>query len=128
RATELRRTLGDRRAVGMAEAAAALARAAAGDLAAAEAVFARTHERFRAADDAPAEGGALLLWGIAVEAVGETERAADLLVAGGEVWERGLVGAFPGWGLFGAADALLNAGRHAEARSTLARAERLFTA
>jgi predicted ATPase/DNA-binding SARP family transcriptional activator len=128
RATELRRALGDRRAVGMAEAAAALARAHAGDLAAAEAVFARTHERFRAADDAPAEGGALLLWGIAVEAAGETERAADLIVAGAEVWERGLVGAFPGWALYGAADALHNAERRAEALSAVSRAERFFSA
>ncbi|MGZ4291780.1 MAG: BTAD domain-containing putative transcriptional regulator [Gaiellaceae bacterium] len=127
-AVELRRAYGDRRAVGMTETAAALARATAGDLAGAETVFARTHDRFRAADDAPAEGGALLMWGLAVEGAGEAGRAADLLTAGAEVWERGLLGAFPGWGLLAAGDGLLNAGRKAEARSAVERAARIFKA
>ena len=87
----LRRAYGDRRAVGLTETAAALARATAGDLAGAETIFRRTHERFRAADDAPAEGSALLAWGLAVEGTGDSGRAADLLVAGAEVWERGLM-------------------------------------
>jgi predicted ATPase len=124
----LRRAYGDRRALGLTETAAALARATAGDLAGAEASFRRTHERFRAADDAPAEGGALLMWGLAVEGTGNTERAAELLVAGAEVWDRGLTAAFPGWGLLAAADGLLNAGRLDEARAFAARAARVFDA
>jgi predicted ATPase/DNA-binding SARP family transcriptional activator len=127
-AAALRRALGDRRAVGMTETAAALARAAAGDLAGAEADFARTHDRFQAADDAPAAGGALLMWGLAVEAAGGAERAADLFTAGAEVWERGLTGAFPGWGLYAAGDALHNVGRDAEAHACIARAERILRA
>ena len=123
-----RRAYGDRRALGLTESAAALARATAGDLAGAEASFRRTHERFRAADDAPAEGGALLMWGLAVEGTGDAERAADLLVAGAEVWDRGLTAAFPGWGLLAAADGLLNAGRLDEARGFAARAARVFDA
>ena len=35
---------------------------------------------------------------------------AELLVAGADVWERGMMGPFPGWGLLAAADALLNVG------------------
>jgi predicted ATPase len=126
RAAELRRALGDRRAVGMTETAAALARASAGDLDGAEMVFARTHDRFRAADDAPAEGGALLMWGLAVEAAGDAERAADLLQAGAGIWERGLMGAFPGWGLYAAADALHNVGREPEARAAIESAEHVL--
>jgi predicted ATPase/DNA-binding SARP family transcriptional activator len=122
-AVELRRLYGDRRAVGMTETAAAFARASAGDLARAEVAFARSHDRFRAADDAPAEGGALLMWGLAVEAAGDAERAAELVVAGADVWDRGMMGPFPGWGLLTAADVLLNVGRNTEARATLARAE-----
>ena len=127
-AVVLRRAYGDRRAVGITETAAALARATAGDLVGAEATFRRTHERFRAADDAPAEGSALLMWGLALEGTENTARAADLLVAGAEVWERGLKGAFPGWGLLAAADGLLNAGRLEEARAFAARAARIFDA
>jgi tetratricopeptide (TPR) repeat protein len=127
-AVVLRRAYGDRRAVGLTETAAAFARATAGDLVGAEAIFRRTHERFRAADDAPAEGGALLMWGLALEGAESTGRAADLLVAGAEVWERGLKGAFPGWGLLAAADGLLNAGRLEEARGFAARAARVFDA
>ena len=52
---------------------------------------------------------------------GDSGRAADLLVAGAEVWERGLFGAFPGWGLLAAADALLNAGRPRRTRLRHAR-------
>jgi predicted ATPase/DNA-binding SARP family transcriptional activator len=125
-AVTLRRALGDRRAVGMTETAVALARALAGDLAGAEAAFASTHERFRAADDAPAAGGALLMWGVAVEAAGELERAADTYAAGADTWERGLIGAFPGWALYAAADALHNVGRDAEAQARLARGERIL--
>jgi predicted ATPase/Tfp pilus assembly protein PilF len=127
-AVELRRSYGDRRAVGMTETAAALALASAGDLPGAEVVFARSRDRFRAADDSPAEGGALVMWGLAIEAAGGAERAAELLVAGADVWERGMMGPFPGWGLLAAADALLNVGRTAEARATLARAERTLRA
>lgn len=127
-AVELRRAHGDRRAVGMTETAAALARAATGDLAGAERVFERTTDRFRAADDAPAEGGALLMWGLAVEGAGDAQRAADLLIAGAEVWERRLLGPFPAWGLLAAADGLLNAGHDVEARSAVERALRIFTA
>ena len=112
----------------MTELAAALARAYGGDLVGAEAIFARSHERFRAADDAPAEGGALLMWGVAVEHVGDSERAAKLLVDAADVWERGLLGSFPGWGLLAAADALLNVGRRDEARAAAGRGERVFRA
>jgi hypothetical protein len=112
----------------MTETAAALARASSGDLPGAEVIFARSHDRFRAADDAPAEGGALLMWGLAIEAAGDAERAAELLVSGADVWERGMMGPFPGWGLLAAADALLNVGRTAEARATLARAEHTLRA
>jgi tetratricopeptide (TPR) repeat protein len=110
----------------MTETAAAFARAAAGDLARAEVELAQTHERFRAADDAPAAGGALLMWGLAVEAAGEPERAADLFAAGAEAWEHGLTGAFPGWGLYAAGDALHNVGRSAEAHGCISRAERIL--
>jgi tetratricopeptide (TPR) repeat protein len=122
----LRRTYGDRRAVGMTENAASLARAFAGDLVGAEEAFAVTHDRFRAADDAPAAGGALLMWGVAVEAAGEHERGADLLAAAADVWERGLLGAFPGWALYAAADALHNVGRIAEAHARIVRSERIL--
>jgi predicted ATPase/DNA-binding SARP family transcriptional activator len=125
-AVRLRRAYGDRRAVGMTENAAALSRALAGDLAGAEATFALTHDRFRAADDAPAVGASLLMWGIAVEWAGEHERSADLFAAGAGVWERGLLGAFPGWGLYAAGDALHNVGRSAEAHSCIVRAERIL--
>lgn len=125
-AATLRRALGDRRAVGMTETAAAFARAAAGDLAGAEVELATTHERFRAADDAPAAGGALLMWGLAVEAAGEADRAAELFTAGAEAWERGLTGAFPGWGLYAAGDALHNVGRSGDAHACIVRAERIL--
>jgi predicted ATPase/DNA-binding SARP family transcriptional activator len=127
-AVALRRAHGDRRAVGMTETATGLARAFGGDLAGAETVFARTHDRFRAADDAPGQGGALVTWGLACEHAGDVERAAELLVAGATVWERGLEGPFPGWGLLAAADALFAGGRESEARDTLARAERVLRA
>jgi hypothetical protein len=68
------------------------------------------------------------MWGLANEAAGDSERAAELLVAGADVWERGMTGPFPGWGLLAAADALLNVGRTAEARATLVRAERTLRA
>jgi hypothetical protein len=66
------------------------------------------------------------MWGFAVEASGDAERAADLLAAGADVWARGLLGSFPGWGLYAAADALLNVGRKSEAQATITRAERLL--
>ena len=68
------------------------------------------------------------MWGLALEGTENTGRAADLLVAGAEVWERGLKGAFPGWGLLAAADGLLNAGRLEEAHGFAARAARIFDA
>jgi hypothetical protein len=66
------------------------------------------------------------MWGIAVEAAGELERSAELFAAGAGVWERGLLGAFPGWGLYAAGDALHNVGRSAEAQSCIVRAERIL--
>jgi tetratricopeptide (TPR) repeat protein len=125
-AVTLRRGLGDRRAVGMTETAAALARALTGDLTGAEVALAATHDRFNAADDAPAAGGALLMWAVAVEQAGDLERAADLFAAGADVWERGLLGAFPGWALYAAADALHTVGRATEAQARIVRSERVL--
>ncbi len=127
-AVELRRRSGDRRALGMTETAWALALAYGGDLERAEAIFAHTHRRFRAADDAPGQGGALVMWGLAHERAGNAERAAELVVAGAEVWERHLEGHVPGWGLYAAADCLLAVDRPAEAHAVLGRAERLLRA
>jgi len=127
-AVELRREVGDRRAVGMTEAAAALACAFAGDLAEAEPVFARTHDRFRAADDAPGQGGSLVMWGLACERAGNVERAAELVLAGATVWDRGLDGPVPGWGLLAAADVLLAAGHEVEAHASVVRAEHVLEA
>ena len=128
RAIELRRAGGDRRGVGMTETDAALARAYAGDLAGADASFARTQEHFRAADDAPAQGGGLIMWGLAYEHVGDLDHAAELVAAGAEVWDRGLGGPLPGWGLLMAADTLHAAGRPEDAAAALARAERVYRA
>ena len=66
------------------------------------------------------------MWAVAVESAGELERAADLYVAGADVWERGLLGAFPGWALYAAADALHNVGRAAEAEVRIVRSERIL--
>jgi hypothetical protein len=127
-AVELRRASGDRRALGMTETAWALAIAFGDDLARAESVFARTHDRFRAADDAPGQGAALITWGLAHERAGNLERAAELVVAGAEAWERHLEGPVPGWGLLAAADTLAGVDRIAEASAVLARAERMLRA
>jgi hypothetical protein len=112
----------------MTETAWALALAYGGDLERAEAIFAHTHRRFRAADDAPGQGGALVMWGLAHERAGNAERAAELVVAGAEVWERHLEGHVPGWGLYAAADCLLAVDRPAEAHAVLGRAERVLQA
>jgi len=125
---ELRRRFGDRRAVGMTEIGTALVLAFGGDLDGAAAVFRETHDRFRAADDAPGQGGALATWGLAEERAGNLEAAAELFAAGADVWERHLNGHMPGWTRLAAADALLAAGRGARARAELAHAERLLHA
>jgi predicted ATPase/DNA-binding SARP family transcriptional activator len=127
-AVELRREIGDRRALGLTEVAGALARAFAGELAAVEPVFTRAHDRFRAVDDAPGQGTALVMWGLACEHAGRLERAAELVLAGATVWDRGLDGPVPGWGLLAAADVLLGAGRDADARAAVGRAERVLDA
>jgi tetratricopeptide (TPR) repeat protein len=127
-AVELRRRSGDRRALGMTETAWALALSFGGDLERAEAVFEHTHRRFRVADDTPGQGGALVMWGLAHERAGNAERAAELVVAGAEVWERHLEGHVPGWGLYAAADCLLAVDRAHEARAMLGRAERVLRA
>jgi hypothetical protein len=112
----------------MTESAWALAIAFGGDLERADTVFARTHDTFRAADDAPGQGGALVMWGLAHERAGDAEHAADLIAAGADVWERGLEGPVPGWGLLAAADTLAGVGRDADARVFLTRAERVLRA
>jgi hypothetical protein len=99
----------------MTETAWALALAFAGDLEQAETVFAGTHDRFRAADDAPGQGGALVMCGLAHERAGHLARAAELVAAGAEVWDHHLEGHVPGWGLLAAADCLLAVGRDEEA-------------
>ena len=126
RARLLRRRYGDRRAVGMTENGLALALAHRGDLDDARELFAATHGRFQAADDAPGQGGSLVTGGLAEELAGETERAIELFVEGAETWERYLGGHLPGWGWLTAADAYALAGEDAAAAASLARAERLF--
>ena len=125
---ELRRRSGDRRAVGMTQTDVALALAASGDLAGAEALFTAAHDRFRAADDAPGQGGVLVTWGSAEERSGNLERAAELFAAGAGIWERHLRGHLPGWAWIAAADALLATGDGDRARSGIVRAERLLAA
>ncbi|MDP9262640.1 MAG: tetratricopeptide repeat protein [Actinomycetota bacterium] len=125
-ALELRRRSGDRRAVGITENDIALALAFSGDLAGARALFTVAHDRFRAADDAPGQGGVLVMWGIAEERSGRLERASELFTAGAEVWERHLRGHLPGWAWLTAADALLATGEAERARIGIERAERLL--
>jgi predicted ATPase/DNA-binding SARP family transcriptional activator len=125
-ARTLRRRHGDQRALGMTETDLALALAHRGDLAAARALFRSVHDRFRAADDAPGQGGALLMWGLAEEWAGEVRRAAELFAAGAEIWEQHLGGQLPGWCWFTAADALAELGDDEQAEASLLRAARLF--
>jgi tetratricopeptide (TPR) repeat protein len=125
-ALELRRQSGDRRAVGITENDLALALAFGGDLTGAQALFTVAHDRFRAADDTPGQGGTLVMWGIAEERSGDLERATELFTAGAELWERHLRGHLPGWAWLSAADALLAAGDETRARAGFVRAERLL--
>ncbi len=74
RARELRRRRGDRRAVAMTEIDLALALAVGGDLDSPRLLFAELGDRFRAADDAPGQGGALIIWGIAEERAGNLDQ------------------------------------------------------
>jgi hypothetical protein len=104
----------------------ALALAHHGDLDAARSLFAATHDRFRAADDAPGQGGSLITWGLAEERGGNDARACSLFVEGAETWERYLGGQLPGWGWLTAADAYAAAGEREHAEAGLVRAERLF--
>lgn len=125
-ARTLRQGYGDRRALGMTENGLALALAHCGDLAAARDLFASVHDRFRAADDAPGQGGVLITWGLAEEHAGEIARAAELFAGGAEIWEQHLGGQLPGWGWLTTADAYTALGEDIRAEAALRRAERLF--
>ncbi len=127
-ALELRRRRGDRRAAAMTETDAAFAQALAGDMAGARRLFAELRDGFRAADDAPGQGGALLTWGIAEERVGDPELAAELVRQGAEVWEPHLGGHLPGWGWFTAAALYDAIGDEAAAERGYARARRVMEA
>jgi predicted ATPase/DNA-binding SARP family transcriptional activator len=126
RSLELRRRRGDRRAVAMTEADLALALAFGGDLDRARRLFAEVHDRFRAADDAPGHGGALVTWGIAEERAGHLDRAAELVRGGAEVWEAQLGGHLPGWAWLTAADVCHSLGDSAAAKRSMERAERIL--
>jgi hypothetical protein len=105
----------------------ALALACRGDLTQARELFGSVHDRFRAADDAPGQGGVLITWGLAEERAGELERAAELFSAGAEVWDQHLGGQLPGWGWLTVADAVTALGDVPRAEAGLLRAERLFS-
>jgi tetratricopeptide (TPR) repeat protein len=126
-ARALRRRHGDQRALGMTENDLALALACRGDLTQARELFGSVHDRFRAADDAPGQGGVLITWGLAEERAGELERAAELFSAGAEVWDQHLGGQLPGWGWLTVADAVTALGDVPRAEAGLLRAERLFS-
>ncbi len=124
---ELRRRSGDQRAVGMTENDYALALAFSDDLAEARALFPIARDRFRAADDAPGEGAALVMWGLAEERSDNLDRAAELFSAGADLFEHHLRGHLAGWAWLAAADALLATGEVNPAHAGLERAERLLT-
>jgi tetratricopeptide (TPR) repeat protein len=122
RARELRRRNGDRRAVAMTEMDLALALAFGGDLEGARVVFAELGDRFRAADDAPGQGGAFILWGIAEER--RKPRAGAELGAAprSEPHPGGHLPAGPGRG----ADMYETLGSRPAAERSVARAERVL--
>ena len=126
RARDLRRRNGDRRAVAMTEMDLALALAFGGDLESARVLFAELGDRFRAADDAPGQGGALILWGLAEERAGNLEQAAELARGGAEIWEPHLGGHLPGWAWLAAADMYETLGSAPAAERSLGRAERVL--
>jgi predicted ATPase/DNA-binding SARP family transcriptional activator len=127
RARELRRRHGDRRAVAMTEMDLALALAYGGDLENARLLFADLRDRFRAADDAPGQGGALVLWGIAEERARNLNEAAELVRGGAEIWEPHLGGHLGGWAWLTAADVYDALGDEAAAGRSAERAERMLT-
>jgi len=104
----------------------ALALAFSGDLESARLIFAELGDRFRAADDAPGQGGALILWGIAEERAGNLEQAAELARGGAEIWEPHLGGHLPGWAWLAAADMYEALGGGPPAQRSVARAERVL--
>jgi predicted ATPase len=123
RARELRRRHGDRRAVAMTEIDLALALAFGDDLESARVLFAELGERFRAADDAPGQGGVLVIWGIAEERAGNLERAAELVRHGAEIWEPHLGGHLAGWAWLAAGDMYDALGGGPAAERSVGRAE-----
>ncbi|HEY2372571.1 MAG TPA: BTAD domain-containing putative transcriptional regulator [Gaiellaceae bacterium] len=123
----LRRRRGDRRAVAMTETDAALAIALAGDIDEARRRFAGLRDAFRAADDAPGQGGVLVSWSLAEEREGELEEAAELVRQGSEVWEPRLGGHLPGWSWLTAADLFAALGKDAAAERSVTRAEQVLT-
>ncbi len=126
RSLELRRRRGDRRAVAMTEADLALSLAFGGDLRGARLIFAEVRDRFRAADDAPGHGGALIAWGLAEERAGRLDRAAELMRGGAEIWELHLGGHLPGWAWLAAADMFEGLEDNAAAARSLERAAGVF--
>jgi hypothetical protein len=112
----------------MTETDAALARAFAGDILGARRLFAELRDGFRAADDAPGQGGALVTWGIAEERAGDPELAAEVVRQGAEIWEQHLGGHLPGWGWFTAADMYDAIGDQAAAERGYVRARRVMEA
>jgi predicted ATPase/DNA-binding SARP family transcriptional activator len=127
RARAIRRRHGDRRAVAMTEMDLALALAYGGDLEKARLLFGDLRDRFRATDDAPGQGGALILWGIAEERAGNLTEAAELVRRGAEIWEPHLGGHLGGWAWLTAADIYDALGDEAAARRSAERAERVLT-
>jgi len=127
-ALALRRRRGDRRAVAMTETDAALAVGLGGDIDEARRRFAELRAAFRAADDAPGQGGVLVSWSLAEERTGDLEQAAELVRQGAEVWEPRLGGHLPGWSWLTAADLFTALGKDAAADRCVARAEQVFAA
>jgi predicted ATPase/DNA-binding SARP family transcriptional activator len=127
-ALALRRRRGDRRAVAMTETGAALATALAGDIDEARARFTRLRDAFRAADDAPGQGGVLVSWSLAEERSGDLEQSAELARQGAEVWEQRLGGHLPGRSWLTAAGLFAALGNDAAADRAVTRAEQVLTA
>jgi predicted ATPase/DNA-binding SARP family transcriptional activator len=124
----LRLRRGDRRAVAMTETDAALAVALAGDVEEARRRFAVLRAAFRAADDAPGQGGVLVSWSLAEERAGDLEQAAELARQGAEVWDSTLGGHLPGWAWLTTADLYAALGNDGSAERSVTRAEQVLSA
>jgi len=97
RALELRRELGEKRAILMSTMSLGVLEVSGGDPAHGRELLREAHARAEAVDDVPAMAAVQTEWGLAEERRGELERAERMLDNGSALWNVQLLRRFEGW-------------------------------